>query len=319
VVRASFDSVARILADGSFRLEDAEVRDDFRVVPVDGELRLASVPRGLRLVLDDLERSFTPYDAHFLARDADGSPSGRLVPDRVFLPVSRDPRAGARRRAAHRSDPSARAGRPVGRAPRDDGRGGRRRRDRDGRPVGRGCRARRARPAAAVGAAGLDAGARLLGGAGARPGRAARAGGGAGAGPRRLAGVRPVRPRRRRRAAAVPGGPAPAQPRRSAARERGDDRRPAGRRRGPVAAGDRPGRAHPARGRRRRAAHRPARRALRAPLLEAAGSPACRGDPGSRGCGCCSRTPRPGSGSCPSATPPTAPARGARQARRRGR
>ena len=91
VVRASFESVARILADGSFRLEDAEVRDDFRVVPVDGELRLASVPRGLRLVLDDLERSFTPYDAHFLARDADGSPSGRLVPDRVFLPVSRDP------------------------------------------------------------------------------------------------------------------------------------------------------------------------------------------------------------------------------------
>ena len=58
---------------------------------VDGELRLASVPRGLRLVQDDLERSFTPYDVHFLGRSADGSSSGRLVPDRVFLPVRAGP------------------------------------------------------------------------------------------------------------------------------------------------------------------------------------------------------------------------------------
>jgi hypothetical protein len=91
VVRASFDSVGRILRDGSFRLEEVVVRDDFRVATVDGELRLASVPRGLRLVVDDLERSYTPYDVHFLASDEDGSPSGRLVPDRVFLPASREP------------------------------------------------------------------------------------------------------------------------------------------------------------------------------------------------------------------------------------
>ncbi len=91
VVRASFDTVGRILRDGSFRLEDAVVRDDFPVVEVDGELRLASVPQGLRLVVDDLERSYTPQDVHFLARDVDGSPIGRLVPDRVFLPVSREP------------------------------------------------------------------------------------------------------------------------------------------------------------------------------------------------------------------------------------
>ena len=91
VVRTTFDSVARIERDGSFRLETALVRDDFRVVTVDGELRLASVPEGLRLVEDDLERSFTPYDVHFLARTADGSPSGRLVPDRVFLPEFTDP------------------------------------------------------------------------------------------------------------------------------------------------------------------------------------------------------------------------------------
>ena len=91
VVRASFDTVGRILADGSFRLEDAVVRDDFRVVEVDGELRLAAVPRGLRLVVDDLERSYTPYDVHYQSSDVGGSPSGRLVPDRVFLPASREP------------------------------------------------------------------------------------------------------------------------------------------------------------------------------------------------------------------------------------
>jgi hypothetical protein len=91
VVRASFRTVGRILRDGSFRLEDAEVRDDFSVTTVDGELRLASVPRGLRLLVDDLERSYTPYDVHFLASDVDGSPSRRLVPDRVFLPASREP------------------------------------------------------------------------------------------------------------------------------------------------------------------------------------------------------------------------------------
>ena len=91
VVRASFDTVGRILRDGSFRLEDAVVRDDFRVVTVDGELRLAAVPSGLRLVVDDLERSYTPYDVHYLSSDVGGSPSGRLVPDRVFLPASREP------------------------------------------------------------------------------------------------------------------------------------------------------------------------------------------------------------------------------------
>jgi hypothetical protein len=91
VVRAGFRSVGRILRDGSFRLEDTEVRDDFRVVDVDGELRLAQVPRGLRLIVDDLERSYTPYDVHYLSSDVDGAPSGRLVPDRVFLPASREP------------------------------------------------------------------------------------------------------------------------------------------------------------------------------------------------------------------------------------
>ena len=91
LVRVAFDSVARIRQDGSYRLEDSLVRDDFRVVTVGDQLRLASVPNGLRLLEDDLERSFTPYDVHFLGRAADGTPSGRLVPDRVFLPALPEP------------------------------------------------------------------------------------------------------------------------------------------------------------------------------------------------------------------------------------
>ena len=91
LVRVSYQSVGRVLRDGSYRVEDAPVVDDFRLVEVDGEPRLASVPPGLRLVQDDLERSFTPYDVHFLGRSSDGSASGRLVPDRVFLPAHNEP------------------------------------------------------------------------------------------------------------------------------------------------------------------------------------------------------------------------------------
>ena len=91
LVRVSFEAVGRILPDGSYRLEQAPVRDDFRVVETDRGLRLADVPSGLRLMEDDLERSFTPYDVHFLGRAPDGGASGRLVPDRVFLPVTAEP------------------------------------------------------------------------------------------------------------------------------------------------------------------------------------------------------------------------------------
>ena len=90
-VRVGFDSVGRILPDGSYRLQDERVLEELSVVEVDGERRLASVPSGLRLLEDDLARSFTPYDVHFLGRSADGTPSGRLVPDRVFLPADAEP------------------------------------------------------------------------------------------------------------------------------------------------------------------------------------------------------------------------------------
>ena len=91
VVRVSYESVGRILPDGSYRLEQRRVRDDFGVVQTDQGLRLSAVPDGLRLLQDDLVRSFTPYDVHFLGRSPDGGASGRLVPDRVFLPVTAEP------------------------------------------------------------------------------------------------------------------------------------------------------------------------------------------------------------------------------------
>ena len=90
-VSVAVDSVARILPDGSYRLEDVRVQEQFTVVEVDGELRLGSVPQALWLLEDDLERSFTPYDVHYLARATDMSPTDRLVPDRVFLPAMGDP------------------------------------------------------------------------------------------------------------------------------------------------------------------------------------------------------------------------------------
>ena len=89
-VIVTFDTVGRILEDGSYRPEAAKEEDDFAVTRVGPELRLAEVPDGLRLLQGDLERTFTPYDVHFLGRAADGGASPRLVPDRVFLPATAD-------------------------------------------------------------------------------------------------------------------------------------------------------------------------------------------------------------------------------------
>ena len=90
-VRVSFESVGRILQDGSYQLEQDLVRDDYSLVETEQGLRLSAVPDGLRLLEDDLQRSFTPYDVHFLGRASDGTASGRLVPDRVFVPATAEP------------------------------------------------------------------------------------------------------------------------------------------------------------------------------------------------------------------------------------
>lgn len=91
LVRVTYQSVGRILRDGSYRLEQALVRDDFEVVRGEDGLRLSAVPEGLRLLEDDLERSFTPHDVQYLGRTPDGRAHGRLVPDRVFLPATAEP------------------------------------------------------------------------------------------------------------------------------------------------------------------------------------------------------------------------------------
>lgn len=90
-VEVELRSVGRILANGTYRPEDERVPNAFRVVRVGQELRLAQVPPGLRLLEGDLERTFTPYDVHFLGLGPDGEASPRLVPDRVFLPATADP------------------------------------------------------------------------------------------------------------------------------------------------------------------------------------------------------------------------------------
>lgn len=90
-----FDATARIEATGAFVLDDEQVPAPYVVAQQPGgEFRLTSVPNGLHLSDADRTRSFRPYDVYFLARGLDGAPTGRLVADRVFLPVTA-PRAPA--------------------------------------------------------------------------------------------------------------------------------------------------------------------------------------------------------------------------------
>ena len=84
-----FESTARIAPTGSFQPDTSLVLESYTVARMpSGELRLTSVPPGLHLTTQDRERSFTANDIYFLARGADGGGTGRLVPDRVFLPVT---------------------------------------------------------------------------------------------------------------------------------------------------------------------------------------------------------------------------------------
>jgi len=94
-VALSLQPTARIEADGSYRLIAADRPapvEQFRVAArADGELRLTQVPAGLRLQRADLSRSYLPREVFFLGRSTLGEANARLVPDRVFLPVTTDP------------------------------------------------------------------------------------------------------------------------------------------------------------------------------------------------------------------------------------
>lgn len=82
---------AEISADGAFSLGGGPISPPYEVErQPDGEFRLTKVPPGLLLTAAERNSSFDAYDIHFLARSADGSATARLVPDRVFLPVTAD-------------------------------------------------------------------------------------------------------------------------------------------------------------------------------------------------------------------------------------
>jgi hypothetical protein len=84
-----FDTTARIRSTGGFVLDTSGLTVPFTVARMpSGEYRLTVVPNGLFLAEADRERSFSPYDVYFLARGLDGSPTSRLVPSPVFLPVT---------------------------------------------------------------------------------------------------------------------------------------------------------------------------------------------------------------------------------------
>jgi hypothetical protein len=89
-----FESTARIEPSGSFALDDEPVTAPYTLArQPNGEFRLTSVPDGLHLMDADRALAFQAYDVYFLARDLTGAATGRLVPDRVFLPVTAEPGA----------------------------------------------------------------------------------------------------------------------------------------------------------------------------------------------------------------------------------
>ena len=91
----SLERVALIGTDGAYRaLPDAASpgTDEFTVDPgPGGELRITTLPAGLRLQTEDVGRSYAPREVFFLGRSAGGTATGRLVADRVFLPVTAEP------------------------------------------------------------------------------------------------------------------------------------------------------------------------------------------------------------------------------------
>lgn len=84
------DTVATIESDGGYLLDDGAHEDVYRLAPPDaeGQLRLVGVPSGLRLTPAGASRSLRPSEVFFLAPAVDAAPTERLVPDRVFLPVT---------------------------------------------------------------------------------------------------------------------------------------------------------------------------------------------------------------------------------------
>lgn len=110
LVRVRADTVASIGGDGAYLLNDGTTEDTYRLTrDAQGQLRLAEVPPGLRLTPAGAGRTFEPHAVYFSAPAVAGegrpTPTRRLVPDRVFLPVDDVPDALVRRLLAGPSVP----------------------------------------------------------------------------------------------------------------------------------------------------------------------------------------------------------------------
>lgn len=74
--------LGRLDPDGRFKLANERVNQDFKMVRVDGELRISNPPEGLLISQYMFTRYFDPYPVYFL------NSHGNLVPETVHLPIS---------------------------------------------------------------------------------------------------------------------------------------------------------------------------------------------------------------------------------------
>lgn len=85
-------TVATIGADGGYALSPGTVHEVYRVRRDDrDQLRLVSVPPGLRLTPAGASRTLRARNVYFLAPPVTTRPVDQLVPDRAFLPVDATP------------------------------------------------------------------------------------------------------------------------------------------------------------------------------------------------------------------------------------
>lgn len=85
------DVLARISEDGAYTLESGRREEVYELRRDEtGQLRLVTVPSGLRLTPAEAAGSFRPLDVHFLREGGPAGEPARLVPDRVFLSVDDD-------------------------------------------------------------------------------------------------------------------------------------------------------------------------------------------------------------------------------------
>ncbi len=81
-VAVTYRMLARITPDGEYRPDVRSVVEVYRLEDTDGNWRIGSLPRGLRIRNDDLRRAFRRVVPYFYANTFEPT----LVPDPVYLP-----------------------------------------------------------------------------------------------------------------------------------------------------------------------------------------------------------------------------------------